>query len=182
MFSKQRLIFTLTISMTLGIALALLSGCGQNSSPAGSNQPSPTPTSTTGTNQPSPTPTPTTGTKTTPVTLHITATSYHPNETIEVTLSNSGTSTIFFPDHLTNCTVIQLQHQVNGQWENVQKCLLMTATRLHSLNAGQSLLVKLVPALNHLWVIGNYQATISYGSSSEDANPTRIYSNIFLVA
>jgi hypothetical protein len=169
MFRKHVLLITLAISMALGMALALLTGCGQNSSSTGANQPSPTPT-------------PTTATTTGPVTLHVQAPSYQPNETIEVTLSNSGTSTIFFPDHLTNCTVIQLQHQVNGQWENVQKCLLMIATRLHSLNAGQSLLVKLVPALDHPWVIGDYRATLSYGTSREEANPTRIYSEVFQVA
>ena len=164
------------------MALALLTGCGQNSSSTGTNQPSPTPTPTTATNQPSPTPTPTTATTTGPVTLHVQASSYYPNETIEVTLSNSGTSTIFFPDHLTNCTVIQVQHQVNGQWENVQKCLLMIVTRLHSLNAGQSLLVKLVPALDQPWVIGDYRATLSFGSSRKEANPARIYSVVFQVA
>ena len=33
--------------------------------------------------------------------------------------SNQSTQALSFPDHLTNCTMIQLQCQVYGNWENV---------------------------------------------------------------
>ncbi len=151
--------------LAIGMAVALLTGCGQNSSSIGTNKPSPTPTATTG-----------------PVTLQIGAPSYHPNETIEVTLSNSGASTIYFPDHLTNCMVIQLQRQVNGNWEIVQKCLLMIVTRIHSLDSRQRLMVNLVPAHNRQWLTGFYRATLSYRTSLEGSAPTFIYSAEFQVS
>src|SRR5947209_9853276 len=145
MIWKQRMLVITGIFMLL----ALLADCGQNSSSTGAqadgNKPSPNPAATTA--------------PTNAVTLHVGAASYHANDTIEVTLSNASTSTIFFPDHLTNCTVIQLQRQVNGSWETVNKCLLMIATRLHTLDAGQSLSVKLVPSANRPWSVGLYQAT-----------------------
>lgn len=122
--------------MGLMIILAPLAGCGQQSSTGGGTNATPTPT-----HVPSPavtnTPLPTAATG--PVTLTVGARSYHTTETISVTLSNQSTQAISFPDHLTNCTVIQLQRQVNEHWENVNACLLMTPTRLHQLDAARSL-------------------------------------------
>jgi hypothetical protein len=155
------------LSIIVVVSIALLPGCGQNFSSTGTNPPSPTPASTVSTG---------------PVTLHVGAKFYHPGDTIEVTLSNTGTSTIYFPDHLTNCTVIELQRQVNGSWEIVQRCLLMIPTRWHTLDAGQSLTVKLVPASNHQWVAGLYRATLSYRTSLEVGTPTPIYSSEFQVS
>ena len=146
--------------------LALLTACGQNSSSGGGNTPTPTTT-----------PTATTG----PVTLHVGAASYHPNETIEVTLRNASASTIYFPDHLTNCTVIQLQYQVNGRWESVNKCQLMILTSWHTLDAGQSLTVRLVPIPNHPRPVGLYQATLNYRTSRTSVTQTSVYSGAFQV-
>ncbi len=157
----------LLIIVVTSIALALLPGCGQNNSSTGTNPPSPTPESTASTG---------------PVTLHVGAAFYHPGDTITVILSNSGTSTIYFPDHLTNCTVIELQYLVNGNWEIVQRCLLMIATHWHTLDAGQSLVVKLVPASSRQWVAGLYRATLSYRASLEVGTPTSIYSSEFQVS
>src|SRR5713226_7442372 len=90
------------------VIAAQLTGCGQNGSPGGGTNANPTPT-----NVPSPavtnTPLPTASTG--PVTLRVGATSYHSSDTISVTLSNQSTRAIYFPDHLTNCTVILLQRQ-----------------------------------------------------------------------
>src|SRR5438128_1298855 len=148
MIWKHRLL----VIVSIFVALALLADCGQNSSNTGAqadaHEPSPTPAATTATTAP-----------TNAVTLHVGAAVYHTNDTIEVILSNASNSTIFFSDHLTNCTVIQLQRQVNGSWEAVNKCLLMIATRLHTLDAGQSLTVKLIPSANRPWSVGLYQAT-----------------------
>ncbi len=156
---------------------ALLTGCGQNSSTGGGTNATPTPT-----NVPSPAvthtplPTATTG----PVTLSVGATTYHATDTISVTLSNQGTQAIYFPDHLTNCTVIQLQRQVNGDWQNVNKCLLMTPTRLHKLDAGKSLTVDLVSSSSTVyrpWPVGLYRATLRYSTSQTFSGlTTTIYS------
>ncbi len=148
------LIHRLFLIMGIMLISALLAGCGQQRSTGGGTNATPAPTNT-------PLPTATTG----PVTLRVGATSYHTTDTISVTLSNQSTQAIYFPDHLTNCTVIQLQHQVNEHWENVNACLLMTPTRLHKLDAGKRLTVALVSSAARPWVAGLSRATLRYSTS-----------------
>jgi hypothetical protein len=155
---------------------AQLTGCGQNGSTGGgtnatpTNVPSPTVTNT-------PLPTASTG----PVTLRVGATTYHATDTISVTLSNQSTRAIYFPDHLTNCTVILLQHPVNGGWQNINVCKLMTPTGLHKLEAGKSLMVDLTSS-SSLWPVGLYRATLRYGTSQSFGGlTTTLYSAGFQV-
>lgn len=153
------------------VIAAQLTACGQNGSTGGG-------TNTTPTNVPSPaattTPLPTASGG--PVTLRVGATSYHSGDTISVTLSNQSTQAIYFPDHLTNCTVILLQLQVNGSWQSVNACKLMTPTRLHKLEAGKSLTIDLTPPPS-LWAVGLYRATLSYGSAQTFGGPTTTLSS-----
>jgi hypothetical protein len=146
--------------MSLMLISALLAGCGQQSSTGGGTDATPAPTKT-------PLPTATTG----PVTLRVGATSYHTTDTISITLSNQSTQAIYFPDHLTNCTVIQLQRQVNEHWENVHACLLMTATRLHKLDAVQRLTVALVSSAARPWAVGLFRTTLRYSTSPTFGGP-----------
>ena len=143
--------------LIMGIMLipALLAGCGQQRSNGGGTHATPVPTATTGA-----------------VSLRVGATSYHPADTISVTLSNQRTQAISFPDHLTNCTVIQLQRQVQGNWENVNVCLLLTATRLHRLDAGKRLTVALVSSAARPWAVGLYHATLRYRTAHPFGGPT----------
>ena len=154
----------LLILFTTGMALALLSGCGQNYSSPGADGPTPPPTATSG-----------------QITLYVGASTYHTHDTIEVTLRNGGNTTIYFLDHLTNCTVILLQRQVNANWEAVQRCLALISTRWHTLDAGQSLVVNLAPASNQQWPAGFYRATLSYRMSRETSLLMPIYSAGFQV-
>jgi hypothetical protein len=167
--------------LLMGIMMipALLASCGQNSSTGGGTNATPTPT-----NAPSPavTKTPVPTATTGAVSLSVGATSYHTTETISVTLSNQSTQAIYFPDHLTNCTVIQLQRQVHGNWENVHACLLLTPTRLHRLDAGKSLTVALVSSASRPWAVGLYHATLRYSTTQPFGGPTTtIYSAGFQV-
>jgi hypothetical protein len=155
---------------------AQLTGCGQNVSTGGgtnatpTNVPSPTVTNT-------PLPTASNG----PVTLRVGATTYHPTDTISVTLSNQSTRAIYFPDHLTNCTVILLQHQVNEGWQNINMCKLMTLTSLHKLEAGKSLMVDLTSPSSP-WAVGLSRATLRYGTSQTFGGlATTLYSAGFQV-
>ena len=149
--------------LIMGIMMipVLLAGCGQQSSTGGGTHATPTPTKT-------PFPTATPG----PVTLSVGAASYHTTDTISVTLSNQSTQAIYFLDHLTNCTAIQLQRQVNEHWENVHACLLMTPTRLHKLDAGKRLTVALVASAARPWAVGLYHATLRYSTSQTFGGPT----------
>ena len=123
------------------------------------------------------------------VTLHIDASSYRTSDTISLTLSNQSSQTIYFPDHLTNCTVILLQRQKvqpvappeseNGQ-AGTNPCRLGIYTRMHSLGAEQSLVVKLVASFNG-WVPGFYLARLRYSTSLTAGPPKTIYSAVFQV-
>ncbi|HEX9134894.1 MAG TPA: hypothetical protein VF844_21625, partial [Ktedonobacteraceae bacterium] len=115
----------LIIGTVMGATLLL--SCGTGSAP-GANEPPPLPTATQG-----------------PVTLDAGATSYHTSDTFEVTLSNQDTQTIYFADHLTNCSVILLQQQVNGRWVDMDNCGLGILSAWHTLDSGQQLTVKLAP-------------------------------------
>ena len=158
---------------------AQLTGCGQNGSTGAGTNATPTPA-----NVPSPTvantPLPTASTG--PVTLRVGATTYHATDTISVTLSNQSTRAIYFPDHLTNCTVILLlQHQVDGGWQNINVCKLMILTSLHKLEAGKSLTVDLTSP-SSLWPVGLYRATLRYGTSQTFGGlTTTLYSAGFQV-
>jgi hypothetical protein len=157
----------------LGIAVTLLTGCGQNVIPG-------TTTSATATARPgfsatvivmkkptsSNTPpslakTPAATAPAGSVTLRIEPVSPHTHTAFVVLISNDSGQTIYFPDHQTNCTVILLERQVAGNWQPVNACRLMIVTRLLSLNTHQSLMVKLLPAHNG-WVAGLYRASIHY--------------------
>ena len=174
-------IYQLLITFGTITVLALLAGCGPNTSDGATGLP----TTTTG---PSTTATSasTQAVRTGPVTLHTDASFYRTGDTISVTLSNQSSQTIYFPDHLTNCTVILLQGQKvqplaaeNGQ-AGINPCRLAIATRIHSLGPGQLLVVRLVAPLNG-WSPGFYRAILSYRTSLHAGPSTTIHSAVFTV-
>ena len=121
-----------------------------------------------------------------PVTLHTNARSYGIKATIFVTLSNQSNRTIYFPDHLTNCTVILLQRLKvqplagDSVQTGINPCRLAIRTRIHSLGPGRRLVVRLVATLNG-WPPGLYRATLTYGTSLNAGSSTTIYSAVFRV-
>lgn len=177
----------------MSIALILLVSCGQNVIPGtttvatATTQPgsSATPITTkmpvpvTATSSPAKTPAPTTPSGS--VTLSIEPASPRTHMVLVVTISNHTGQTIYFPDHLTNCTVILLEHQAAGNWQPVNLCKLMILTRLLPLNTRQDLAVKLLPSLS-AWVPDLYRASIRYSSSPRPALPTTVYSVTFTIS
>ena len=121
-----------------------------------------------------------------PVTLQTNARVYRIKDTVVVTVSNRSNQTIFFPDHLTNCTVILLQRLkvqplARGNWlDGINPCRLEIVTRLHSLGPGQRLVVRLV-ALPNGWPTGFYRAVLGYFTSNHRGS-TIISSAVFTVA
>lgn len=170
-------------------ALALLAGCGSNTTAnqTGLSTSTPEPSSSSAT-KPSPTTSgnSTAAARTGPVTLHVDAQYYRKGDTISVTLSNQSNQTIYFPDHLTNCTVILLQRlkvqPLAGDDVQVifDPCRLAIATRIHSLDAGQHLVERLVASPSG-WVPGLYYATLSYRTSLDAGSSTTIKSGVFTV-
>ena len=160
-------------------AMILLTGCGQSTTTGAPGLPTATTTPSLSTSKP-PTHTANTG----KVTLQVNAQSYRSNDTITVTLKNQSNQTIYFPDHLTNCSVILLLRlpvqpltSDNGQ-AGINPCRLEIVTRMHSLAAGQNLVVRLFAPSNG-WLPGLYHATLTYSTSLK--KPTTIYTTTFLV-
>lgn len=169
--------------------LALLAGCGSNTTPnqTGLSKSTPDPSSSAA-SKPSPTTigNSTAAARTGPVMLHTDAQYYRKSDTISVTLSNQSDQTIYFPDHLTNCTIILLQRlkvqplagdDVQGTFD---PCTLSTASRIHSLDAGQHLVERLVASPSG-WVPGLYYATLSYRTALDAGSSTTIKSGVFTV-
>ena len=155
--------------LMIGLLLVLtpLTGCGSNAttgtavSPAASMAPSPP-------------------ARTGSVTVGVDAATYRTGDAIAVTLSNHSRQSILFPDHLTSCTVVLLQRQVNASWESISLCMLMMVTRMHALDAGHSLTVRL-PAPSNQWLPGLYRVQLSYAASGQANHVITISSAIFQV-
>ncbi len=120
------------------------------------------------------------------VTLQVDAQTYLSKDTITVTLHNQSNQTIYFPDHLTNCSVILLL-RLNVQPlasdsgpSAISPCRTKIATRIHSLAAKQNVVVRLIAPSNG-WLPGVYYATLSYYSSLSLRTPTTIRSAAFTV-
>jgi len=107
------------------------------------------------------------------VTLAPDKTSYAPNSAATVTIENGLSSKIVVTDHHTNCTYIQLEQQVAGQWRPVGQCTLKTPSRLVVLAAGSVISQRIVipsgPA-----AAGIYRVALTY-------NNTTTYSSTFAV-
>jgi hypothetical protein len=114
------------------------------------------------------------------VMLSVNALSYQPTSTITATLNNQSAQSIQFPDHLTNCSVVLVQREVNGTWLPVDPCKLMTVTKIHSLSAGQSLTVQFTAAPGQ-WLPGTYRCELSYGSALKASLPVIVFSSQFQV-
>ena len=144
------------------IVMLLLAACGNN---AGSGT----------------TPTQPTQPPTFPVSLQVGSARYQPGSTISVTIKNQGNQAVYFSDHKTNCTVLLLERQTANTWEPVAPCRLMIVTRIHSLQAGDTLEVKLTAS--NQWPSGSYHARLDYNSKAGTGNavPTTIYSSTFLL-
>jgi hypothetical protein len=102
---------------------------------------------------------------------------YGPSDTIDVTIHNRSTQTIYFPNHKTDCTVMQLQIQITDSttkrstWQDTQDCAVYTASTLFSLAPQGSMPVQL-PPLAGFWQRGSYQAELTYVTQPGDPSVT----------
>lgn len=184
-----------TIVIASAGMLLLLTGCGVNTTGNSSSQPGFTGTPgnaqlvKTGvpTNAPATSPTPSPpAVLTGKVTLQIDTMPQQASDAIMVSLHNQTNQVIVFADHLTECTVLLLQVQPqsptnSGTWQAVAPCRLMIATRLHALEPGQTLTIKLIPPGGQ-WVSGLYRAVLSYIPSGADHRAQTIFSPSFQVS
>jgi len=168
----------LALSCLLCLGILLLAGCGYN----GTATPTTAGSSTTvtavtpGAITPSATTAATvapSGSRSGHVTMKISASSYHSNDTIVVTITNGTSQPISFADHQSNCTIVLLQRQDGPSWQQIGQCRLMIATRFLSLDAGKSETVSL-KAPTTLWQKGTYRVTFTYGVAV-------LYSSLFQI-
>ena len=107
------------------------------------------------------------------VTLVLDKTSYALSSAARVTIENGLSSKIVVTDHHTNCTYIQLEQQVAGQWRPVGKCTLMTPSRLVVL-AADSVIPQMILIPSDPAAAGTYRVALTY-------NNTTTYSSTFAV-
>src|SRR5258706_9440903 len=157
----------LLLVVCLLLCLITLMGCGSNAttgtavSPAASMAPSPP-------------------ARIGSVTVGADAATFRTGDAIAVTLSNHSRQSILFLDHLTSCTVVLLQRQVNASWESISLCKLMIVTRMHALDAGHRLTVRLAAPSNQ-WLPGLYRVQLSYAASGQANHVVTVYSAVFQV-
>ena len=111
------------------------------------------------------------------VTLSVDAASYYVGDPMSVTLSNQSTQTISFINLKSECSVIQLQRQEDGNWKEVSPCPRGRDPLDYHLEAGKALTVKLVSSSGSA---GLYRAILSY-STSETTEPLVVSSQEFQV-
>ena len=173
--------------------LLLLTACGQNFGSSGNSNSQPGSGGTPGTAQIVktgivPTNVPAQPSQTAPaqltgkVTLQIATPPQRTSNSVVFTINNQTNQQILFSDHLSECTVLLLQVQSpgSGLWQAIAPCKLMTVTRLHTLEAGKTLSVTLIPPGGH-WTPGLYQALLSYIPSGADHTPRTVFSPSFQV-
>lgn len=173
----------LAFTFLLGLSILLLAGCGYNGTVTSSGSTATvtavsaiTPGAATASSSPVP------GSHSGSVTVQISASHYHTQDTIGVTISNGTSQTISFADHQSNCTMVLLQHQNAANWEPVNICKLMTLTRFLSLKAGQSTTATLRTA-GTAWQTGEYRVAFSYsaGADGQPGSSGVAYSPVFQV-
>lgn len=114
------------------------------------------------------------------VTVSVGDASYAAKGTVQVTITNGSAAPIYFADHNTSCTVIELQRQAGGSWSTANPCKLATATREHSLDAGKTLNVSLLPGT--AWTAGTYRAVLQYWTGAHFSGTTgAAYSAVFQI-
>ncbi len=96
------------------------------------------------------------------VMLSVGGASYHVGDPISVTLSNQSAQTISFINLKSECSVIQLQRQEDGNWKEVSPCPRGRDPLSYHLEAGKDLTVKLVSSSGSA---GLYRAAFSYSTS-----------------
>ncbi len=119
------------------------------------------------------------------VTVAVDKTHYAPTDTITVTILNGLATTISTTDHQTNCTVVTLERLVNGAWQPVGACRLMTPTRVVPISPGTT-----VQQLGSTaWPAGTYRVAFRYftepdGEPGQGASPGQggvVYSATFTI-
>ncbi|HZC06673.1 MAG TPA: hypothetical protein VE338_13640 [Ktedonobacterales bacterium] len=122
------------------------------------------------------------------VSVEVGATTYAATETITVIVRNALGASIIATDHQTSCTIVQLQIETNGSWQNQGGCALGTATRQIVLEAESNTPVTVAPGAGQIkvkpWPAGSYRVAFTYrtGSVATPGPSETVYSQTFTVS
>lgn len=122
------------------------------------------------------------------VAVEVGAANYAVTDTIAVTVRNQLSAGILATDHQTSCTIVQLQIEVGGAWQNQGGCSLGIATRQMPLAAGSSTAVQVAPGAGQIsakpWPAGTYRVAFTYrvGSLATPGVSETVYSATFTVS
>jgi hypothetical protein len=158
--------FPLIMGSTALCMLFVLGGCGTG----GASQPG----------------TPTGGS----VTVRTEHATYRPADTIQVSVTNSLQTGIFAYDTLASCTILGLQAQVNGSWQNskIAYCALGRRARLVEIAAGKTYQATVRAGISRVqspgFPPGTYRFSLLYMTSAQEPvqDRTTIYSAPFTIA
>lgn len=122
------------------------------------------------------------------VVVQLDAASYGPSDTITLTVLNQLSAAIVATDHHSSCTIVQLQREVGGAWQDEGGCALGMVTRQISLAAGSATRVTVAPGAGQMsvkpWPAGTYRVSFTYQPGPPGATTTEgttVYSVTFAV-
>ena len=122
------------------------------------------------------------------VVVEVGANTYTTTSAITVAVRNQLGSDIVATDHQTSCTIVQLQIETNGSWQNQGGCSLGIATRQIPLKAGSDTAVTLTPGAGQIsakpWPAGSYRVAFTYriGAIATPGASETVYSAPFTIS
>ena len=109
------------------------------------------------------------------VVLSIDHTSYTPSSTINVTLINHRSTSIFTFDHQTSCTILTLQRQTTNGWVATGGCALGRMTQ-RSKSSRTHMQIALAPGAGQMhatpWPAGTYRVILNYALQAQNISAT----------
>lgn len=101
------------------------------------------------------------------VTVTLSSGHYGAGQAVTAFINNGLSTPISAADHQSACTMVGLQRNVNGAWQEVGECRTETVTRIVPINAGTSV----AQPLGGSWPAGTYRIAFSYVVGSDDTAP-----------
>ena len=101
------------------------------------------------------------------VTVTLSSGHYGAGQAVTAFINNGLATPISAGDHQSACTMVGLQRNVNGAWQEVGECRTETLTRIVPINAGTSV----AQPLGGNWLAGTYRIAFSYVVGSDDTAP-----------
>ncbi len=92
--------------------------------------------------------------------------SYGPDSTILAWAGNGLSQCIYATDHMSDCSIVVLERQVNGGWQPQADCHASSPARMVTLPPMQAAFIRLMPgateAQHGVWPVGTYRVAFIY--------------------